>query len=82
MLSTPSVLSCGDNAFPFAFADDYYTQPVAAISYPFIEEDNCSTFIVVITGTHSWETYASIVASNFVLPAIYCYVLLESAVMI
>jgi len=64
-LSWPRVISCGDNSYPFAFGDAYYSQPVAAISYPFVHEDNCSTFIVLVMGTHSWETYHSVVGSNY-----------------
>jgi len=64
-LSGPAVISCGEHAYPFAFGDAYYSQPVAAISYPFVHEANCSTFIVLVTGTHSWETYFSIVADNY-----------------
>ena len=64
-LNTPRVISCGANAYPFAFGDPYYTQPVAAISYPFKDEDNCSTFVVLVTGTHAWETYFSIIADNY-----------------
>jgi len=64
-LHNPRVISCGEYSYPFAFGDPYYSQPVAAISYPFQFEDNCTTFIVLVTGTHAWETYYSIVADNY-----------------
>ncbi len=64
-LSWPRTIHCGHNAYPFAFADMYYTQAVAAVSYPFKDEANCSSFVVLVMGTHSWETYSSIIASNY-----------------
>ena len=64
-LSWPRMIHCGHNAYPFAFADMYYSQPVAAVSYPFKDEENCSSFVVLVMGTHSWETYSSIIASNY-----------------
>ncbi len=45
----------GDNAFPFAFADSERNFPIAAISYPFWCEGNCSSYVILMTGTHSWE---------------------------
>ena len=55
VLREPKMILCGENSFPFAFRDSSYNSPVAAISYPFLHEGNCSSFIVLITGTHIWE---------------------------
>ena len=45
-------LKCGNNAIPFAYYNDY---PVAAISFPFLSEGNCSSFVFVFTGTDVLE---------------------------
>ncbi|RKZ29844.1 hypothetical protein DRQ36_07440, partial [bacterium] len=65
VLTDPDLIYCGDHAFPFAFCDSNRTEAVAAISYPFLHEDNCSSFIILVTGTHSWETLFEIVADNY-----------------
>ena len=51
----PSGISCGNNAFPFAFAQNYYDRPVAAISFPFLDEGNCSSYVILVSGNHEWE---------------------------
>ena len=54
------IIICGDNAYPWAFLNypwtlPEYSHPIAAISYPFVYEENCSSFIVLVTGTGPWE---------------------------
>lgn len=49
-LQSPYIISCGENAYPFAFVDSNCSQAVAAISYPFLHENNCNSFIVLVTG--------------------------------
>jgi hypothetical protein len=51
----PAGISCGYNAFPFAFAQNYYDRPVTAISFPFFEEGNCSSYVILVSGNHEWE---------------------------
>jgi len=46
------IISCGEYAYPFAFNDSGWA--VAAISYPFAYEDNCSSFILLVTGASNW----------------------------
>ena len=55
LLFAPHIISCGYNCFPFAFADSDVNRPVAAISYPFLNEGNCSSYVVLISGNHYWE---------------------------
>ncbi len=56
ILTEPHIILCGNHAYPFAFHNNSFSRAVAAISYPFLQEDNCSSFIVLVTGIHSWET--------------------------
>ena len=51
---------CGEHAFPFLFTDSTYSDALAAISYPFAHELNCSSFIVIMTGTCTWEAACTI----------------------
>jgi len=51
-LNGPIQIYCGNNAYPFAFAESDTGFPDAAISYPFAYEGNCSSFLVLVTGTH------------------------------
>ncbi|MCD6418021.1 gliding motility-associated C-terminal domain-containing protein [bacterium] len=70
--------NCGGNCYPFVYFE--YNDslfPVALISFPFLKEDNCSSYIIVITGTHSWLCFDSEIvhpdtrrfASNILLTA-------------
>ncbi|RKZ29499.1 hypothetical protein DRQ33_08750, partial [bacterium] len=54
-LAEPNVIICGENAYPFAFLNDSNLIPIAAISYPFLQENNCSSFVIFATGIHCWE---------------------------
>jgi len=54
-LFVPRPIECGENAYPFAFFDSAHTEPVAAISMPFNSEGNCDSYIILVTGTHSFE---------------------------
>ncbi len=56
ILRTPPAISCGENAYPFYVIKGGNTiYPVAAISYPFRQEGNCSTFVILATSTGWWE---------------------------
>lgn len=55
VLFRPPIISCGDHAYPFYILNGDYPYPVAAISYPFLHERNCSSYIILVTGTHRWE---------------------------
>ena len=48
----PYIVHCGEHAFPFVFIDSSCSQSCAAISYPFLHEDNCSSFIVLVLGAY------------------------------
>ena len=48
---------CGDNAFPFIFCDSAHNEPLVAISYPFKNEGNCSSFVVLATGCANYEIW-------------------------
>jgi len=60
----PAYISCGDNAYPFAFASPSCNKIAAAISYPFRDENNCNSFVLLVSGTHSWETDVVNTADN------------------
>lgn len=49
-LMGPTEIDCGDNAFPITQLDSNCTISVGALSYPFLAEDNCSSYIVLLTG--------------------------------
>jgi len=65
VLENTELIDCGYNAFPFAFykCDPY--RVVAAISYPFLHEGNCSSYVIILTGIHSWETRFEIIPENY-----------------
>jgi hypothetical protein len=50
LLGGPAEIICGSNAFPITLLDSTCTIPVSAISFPFLDVANCSSFIVVLTG--------------------------------
>jgi len=54
-LSNPDSIKTGDNAYPFLFTDTEHPEIVGAISYPFIQEGNCDSYVFILNGTHSWE---------------------------
>ena len=72
-LAAPPAISCGEHAYPFIFSDSIDYEPVVAISYPFIHEGNCSSFIVLITGTdwlkywNAWQDNQYRIGANLVL---------------
>ncbi len=47
----PTLISCGDNCYPYFILN---SQPIGVISYPFLHEDNCSSYVLVFTGTQGW----------------------------
>jgi len=51
------IMTTGNHAYPFAFGDYLYSIPVMAICYPFLHENRCDQFILVIMGTHQWQTW-------------------------
>jgi len=59
---SPLTISCGDHAYPFVFSDSFpnrwYTDPIAAIAYPFLHEGNCESYIMLGTGVHYWQDEA------------------------
>ena len=46
----PAEIGCGDNAYPITLLDTSCTIPVGAVSFPFLFEDNCSSFVILLTG--------------------------------
>ena len=65
ILNNPKKIVCGQHSYPFAFVGPDFSHTVAAISYPFIHEDNCSSFIIIVTGTHAWELGLDSLVDNF-----------------
>jgi len=61
-VSSGLTVTCGNHAYPFIFSDtsdiDIYTDPIAAISYPFIQEGRCGSYIMLVTGTRYWDLEA------------------------
>ena len=55
-LQAPTKIECGHNIYPFMLLDSSCTIPVAAISFPFLSEGNCSSFVVLITGADWFVT--------------------------
>ncbi len=55
VLYAPQLLSCGENCYPLVFADNSPNEIVGAISFPFLEEGNCSSFVFVLAGNHTFE---------------------------
>ena len=51
----PRHLELGNNAYPFIFPVNDSIHVLAAISYPFLQENNCKGFIVVYSGVHNFE---------------------------
>jgi len=54
-LQSPDSIKTGDNAYPFLFTDPDYSEIVGAISYPFIQEGNCVSYVFVLRGAHRWS---------------------------
>ncbi len=50
----PTIISCGEHAYPFAFIDSFCSQAIVAMSYPFLHEENCSSYILLVTGTYAF----------------------------
>lgn len=55
----PLTITCGDNAYPFVFSDTianhWYSDPIVAIAYPFIQVGNCDSYVMLATGTYQWQ---------------------------
>ena len=77
ILQAPASIECGNDCYPFVFlADTFYyrdtvlfdtpydTIIVSAISYPFIKENNCSSFVIFVSGIHDWEGREILPADN------------------
>ncbi|MCD6594522.1 gliding motility-associated C-terminal domain-containing protein [bacterium] len=64
-LCGPRRIICNGNCYPLAFLDSDNLFSVVTISYPFANNDNCGSFIVLITGTHAWENTYENTADNF-----------------
>jgi len=81
-----SVFCCGENCYPLMYCepmvlfDSLFTLPMAVLTFPFIEEGNCSSKVIIMGGTHHWETalynYEGIWRSDWVIARDY---LLSSA---
>ena len=50
----PVSLECGNNAYPYIFADSGREYPIAAIIYPYVENGNCN-YMLIGTGMHYYE---------------------------
>jgi len=53
--SSPKVIAPDEKTFPFAFVSNEYDRPFIAITYPFVDEGNCSTFIFIHVHAHMWD---------------------------
>ena len=59
-LAGPPEISCGDNAYPFLFKYETDSSAVVAISYPLINDGNCESFVLLLTGLcnlHLWNIW-------------------------
>jgi len=54
-LFRPTAMYCGEHAWPYYIIHGSIPYPVAAISYPFLHEGNCSTYILLVTGVENWN---------------------------
>jgi len=63
--SSARIISCGENSFALALGNCIDSKPVVAISYPFSSVDNCSSFVLLFTGAHSWENECMIRSEHF-----------------
>lgn len=55
-LYQPPAIFCGEHAYTIAI-ESVNLQTVAAISYPFRHEGNCSSYVILVTGTSNWESH-------------------------
>jgi len=66
-LSLPTYIDCGENAFQIAAVDSACATTVIAMSFPFLNEGNCSSFVFVITGAYyfAWAQCSQFIADNW-----------------
>ena len=53
-LAEPPEILYGEHTYVFGFSGPNYYYPNVAISYPFLHESNCSSYIILVTGTAMW----------------------------